>query len=513
MARTTKSESPEPSPVRLKPILGIKPESYVPVILGLGLLLVLFFLLLYPGLRSYGSEVTVRSTPAGSEVVVDGVRLGATPLTSFVGAGEHELSITYPGFEPEQRSVQISGRLFGTLVAPRQQEITVTLTPLSPEALATNRAEAFARWALAGAGSAAFQVPPFLAETSRALGSFPLTPDALTSGRRLLATARYHLASPAQLKDLARGTLLMNGFGGVTQLSVARSVLELIQPATNSQESAALQALLRRALPAPMGERFRGGIWYDESRSVPPVELSTGGELPTSFSLGGIGFRRTPGGALMMEREVTREDYAGFLVDTPGWRPENLQELLEAGSVTEDYLADWAMPRSSEEPIRYVSWHAASAFANWMTQRLYEAYPSYRGEFVIRLPREEEWRDAATAEPVPGSGENALERIAFEAEGETPYPIAPERRSESGFYDLYGNLWEWSADWYTPSPEARFLDSSAEPQIAGAERIVQGGSFANSLRDLAGELRGSQPPAWCSPYLGFRLVLAAEEEL
>ncbi|MFP4535605.1 MAG: SUMF1/EgtB/PvdO family nonheme iron enzyme [Spirochaetaceae bacterium] len=513
MARTSKSESPEPKPVRLKPVFGIKPESYVPILLGVGLLLLLFLLLIYPGVRNHGSEVTVRSTPAGSEVVVDGVRLGATPVTRFVPAGEHRLSIHYPGYEVREVELPVRGRLFGTLFVPRKQRITVTLTPLDPEELAAERAEDFARWALAGAGSAAFQVPPIIAETGRALGAYPEHRDSVIAGRGLLRTARYHIASSTQLKDLTRGTVLMNGLGGPSPLGVTRSVLELVQPANDSPGSAALQTILDRTLPDSLASRFREGGWYEESRSLPLDGSAGEGEnpAPPELTVAGMPFRRTDG-VLMMEREVTRGDFARFLEDTPAWRLENREELVEAGTVTKEYLADWDENGRSEEPIRYVSWHAAAAFADWMGERLEESYPEYRGELAARLPRVTEWRTAAATEPRPGSGENGPGRITFESEGETPSPIGRERRSGAGFYDLYGNLWEWGAEWYTPSPEAKYLAGSSEAQIGGAERVVQGGSFANTLRELSGEPIGSQPPSWCSPYLGFRLVLAPTEE-
>lgn len=517
MARTRKPESSEPSPVRLKPILGVKPESYLPVLLGLGLLVLLFLLLVYPGLRAYGTEVTFRSSPAGAEVIVDGVRLGATPVTSFVEAGEHTLILRYPGFREKERGITTSGRLLGSLFSKRKQVISTTLDPTAPGELAARRAEDFARWALGGAGNAAFQVPPILAETARALGAFSDDPDTFEAGRELLRSGRYHLATSTQLKDLLRGTLLFNGAGGPTPLGLSRSVLELIQPAKDSQSAAAMQLILDRTLPEALRGGFRAGGWYDSERelSSPPVASSGSGTLPSTIAVEGMTFRRIEAGEssfLMLDREVSRERYATFLLDRPVWRPENRQELLAAGSATEDYLADWGSPISSGEPVRFVSWFAADAFARWLTTRLHATNPAYRDRLEARLPREAEWRVAAALEGAPGSDVSAPARITFESDGERPYPATAARRSDAGFYDLYGNLWEWSGDWYTPSPEASELEQPPAPPIAGAERVVQGGSFANSERDLTGDLRGSQPPRWCSPYLGFRVVIAPVQE-
>jgi hypothetical protein len=503
--------------VRLKPILGIKPITYVPLLLALALFLLLFLLFIYPGLKNYGSEITFRSVPPGAEVVIDGVRVGATPVTSFVEAGERTLLLRYPGFREEERNIEVGGRLFGSLFWKRRDRLSATLEPFSPAELATNRSEQFARWALGGAGNAAFQVPPLLSETARALGAFSEDSESREAGRELLRTGRYHLATSTQLKDLTRGTILFNGGGGPSPLGMSRSVLELIQPANNSQGSWALQRILERTLPAGISDSFREGGWYESDREAPVIVAPRSGaeNLPVSITLEGMRFRRVEaeGGAfLMLQREVTRGDYAGFIADRPAWGPDNRQELLEAGSVTEDYLADWGAPLSPEEPIRFVSWFAADAFARWLTSRLHATNPAYRGRLVARLPLEAEWRVVAGREGAPNSSEAAPARITFESEGERPYPVAAGRLSEAGFYDIYGNLWEWSADWYTPSPEAALLEDPGAPPAAGAERVVQGGSFANSERDLSGTIRGSQPPSWCSPYLGFRLVLSVPEE-
>ncbi len=516
MARPSKSESPGMSPVRLKPILGISPERYLPVVLAALLLAALFALLLLPGLLNFGSLVTFRSHPASAEVVIDGVRRGATPVTTFVSAGERELSVRYPGFEEERTTVEVRGRLFASVILPRKMVIESRLPPRAPDSLARDRSREFARWALTGSGSAAFPAPPILAETARALASFPEDPESREALSQLLVSAHHHLATPTQLKDLSRATLLAEGAGVVSPLAVGRSVLEIIQHVKSSQDAAAVAALLDRALPATLMEEYRGQAWYAENgdrsvaQTLDPSSSDLELTLPRRVTVAGMRFIEVPGTdgrLLMLEREVTRDDYAAFLEEVPRWRGENRSDLAASGLVNEDYLADWFSPAEGDEPLRFVSWHAATAFASWLDGRLAEIDPALAEVYRFRLPRAQEWRAAVAGEPQLAE-DGSLERITFESEGERPYPVAPERRSEAGFYDLYGNLWEWHQEFYAPAPEAEVLYG---PPLVGAERVVLGGSFANGRREISPEATGSQPPDWASAYLGFRLVLAPRE--
>lgn len=515
------------SPVRLKPILGFSPESYLPLLLGLLLLGALFMLLVFPGIRNHGSVVTLRSTPPVAEVVVDGIRVGATPVTTFVEAGEREIAVSYPGFEEEVLTVDIPGRRFGSLLFPSRRAFEVRLAPLAPGRLAEARSGEFARWALTGAGSAAFPTPPVIAETARALALFPEESQSRRALSELLIQGHHQVATPSQLKDLTRGTLIARGEGAVTPLGLGRSVLEIIQYTRTSQDAAALLAILDRGMPSSLMEEFREAPWFADTlegrtgenvaagRAATGTSRSAAGasELPAEVTVEGMSFLGLPPeaavqGVLMLDREVTRADYAGFLRDVPLWRPENRSTLAEAGQANADYLADWGGAGVPEEPVRFVSWYAADAFARWLDGRFSVTYPALSREYEVRLPRSVEWRAVALSEPAPGEDGEPFERITFESLGETPLAVAGNRMSVHGFYDIFGNLWEWQQDWYAPAPEAAVLHGAPR---TGAERVVLGGSFANSRRELSASETGSQPAEWASAYLGFRLVIAPRE--
>ena len=77
-------------------------------------------------------------------------------------------------------------------------------------------------------------------------------------------------------------------------------------------------------------------------------------------------------------------------------------------------------------------------------------------------------------------------------------------------FDLKGNLWEWCDNWYAPAaPLVTSRNSSYNEPYYGnydaVEKTVRGGSWANDSISIS--TRGSQPPSWCTEFLGFRPVL------
>jgi sulfatase modifying factor 1 len=186
--------------------------------------------------------------------------------------------------------------------------------------------------------------------------------------------------------------------------------------------------------------------------------------------------------------------------------------------------ADWRHPRGpgsaaqDDHPVVHLAWADVEAYAAWAGKQ---------------VPTEAEWEYAARGgldgatyawgeEFTPGG-----RHLANTWQGSFPYlntvtdgfpftaPVGSFPPNGYGLYDMIGNVWEWTADWYA--------DHSAEPVHAccGRERsiepgglpiprkVMKGGSHLcapNYCRRYRPAARMPQAVDTATSHLGFRLV-------
>jgi hypothetical protein len=150
--------------VQLKPFMGIRPGVYLALLYSLALALVLFFILVFPGLRNPGSILSIRTEPEGAAVRVDGVYQGASPLEVFVPGGKRTISLVLPGFSVNEFEVNAGGRIFGALFFPKRISFSKTLDAPDPSKVLALGASDYARWAAVGEPSSVYQIPLSLSE-------------------------------------------------------------------------------------------------------------------------------------------------------------------------------------------------------------------------------------------------------------------------------------------------------------------------------------------------------------
>jgi formylglycine-generating enzyme required for sulfatase activity len=323
----------------------------------------------------------------------------------------------------------------------------------------------------------------------------------------------------------------------------------------------ALVLLLSAAVPAvetPAGMRW-----------IPPGEFTMGTDDSQSMPNERPAHRVRLNGFWIDETLVTNAQFARFVKATgyvttaerkPEW--EELKKQLPPGTPKPDArqlvpgslvysppshpvptsdLANWwrwvpgaswqhpegpgsAIKGRENEPVVQVSWDDASAYARWAGKR---------------LPTEAEWEYAARGgledkrfvwgdEFRPGG-----KYMANTFQGHFPDRSEPEdgyeRRSPVrafppngyGLYDMAGNVWEWTSDWYRADYFARMVGSGVVKDPKGpsdsfdpadpyaAKRVIKGGSFlcnvsyCESYRPSA---RRGTPPDTGSEHIGFRCV-------
>ena len=178
-------------------------------------------------------------------------------------------------------------------------------------------------------------------------------------------------------------------------------------------------------------------------------------------------------------------------------------------------------PRSSlrgheQHPVVHIAFEDAQAYADWAGRE---------------LPTESEWEVAARgglqdcdvhlgrrAPRSPGSGwrttGTASSRSSPRRATEPLPPSAAFAPNGYGLFDMAGNVWEWTVDWYTGTRAAGACCAAdsydpAQPQFPIPRKVVKGGSFLcadNYCLRYRPAARRPQPVDTGMSHIGFRCI-------
>ena len=188
--------------------------------------------------------------------------------------------------------------------------------------------------------------------------------------------------------------------------------------------------------------------------------------------------------AFYMDRyEVTNALYKKFMDATGHKAPEH----WDSGGA---YNFPFDGP---DQPVAYVSWYDAKAYAEWAGKR---------------LPTEAQWEKAARgglagkrfpwgdSDPDGSQCNFADNRYWGHSDKSVKdgyrytAPVGSFSPNGYGLYDMAGNVWEWCADWYDEKYYANSPGSKPTGPGSGTSRVLRGGSWWNAPDDLRAAARG-----------------------
>ena len=118
-----------------------------------------------------------------------------------------------------------------------------------------------------------------------------------------------------------------------------------------------------------------------------------------------------------------------------------------------------------------------------------------------RLPTEAEWEYAASS-----FNEKPLKNCAWykENSSETIQPVAQKEENDLGLYDMLGNVYEWTNDYWNDYSSA--AQKNQHGPASGEERVIRGGSFKSHESNCTIFARNMAEEDDVSSPIGFRVV-------
>jgi len=148
-------------------------------------------------------------------------------------------------------------------------------------------------------------------------------------------------------------------------------------------------------------------------------------------------------------------------------------------------------------PVTQVTWYDANEFAEWMGCRLpTEAEFEYATRANTTTPFYT--GDCLTTDQANFNGEGPYTNCEKGENRNEPLPVGSFPPNAFGLYDMHGNIWEWTNDWYSEYN----IEDTLNPKgpETGENKVIRGGGW----REPAGECRSAYRGGGTGLYPGTR---------
>ena len=463
------------------------------------------------------AAITIHSEPANAEVYLNTIRLGTTPLTADILAGQHELRLEKQSYQPTTQTLEVyagadqslpkivldeangqfkiesdpigatvmlDGRYKGltpvSLTLEPGQEHKITLTKPGFQAV-----EATRKLAAGGSAKEMFNLKPMLGRVTFAIS--PADASITANGRKIgQGSTTLDLPQVEQTVVISKP-----GYEPFSTVITPRNGIAQTVTATLMTEAAARKARLQPIAKDPTGAEM--------------VLIDPAGK--GAFTMGSS--RRDSGRrANETERSVqlTRAFYMAKQETT------NAQFRLFEASHDSGVTAGNSLNRQTQPAVK-VSWQQAAQFCNWLSRRegLPLFYKEQNGIIVgfnpqasgYRLPSEAEWEfvtrvtDAGERRflwgetfPPANNTENFADASSAHVTGRivanyqdgyvATAPVASFNPGPYGLFDLAGNVAEWAHDVYEIRTPSEQTETNPLGKQVGDNYVIKGASWSLS---------------------------------
>ena len=204
---------------------------------------------------------------------------------------------------------------------------------------------------------------------------------------------------------------------------------------------------------------------------------------------------------LIGRTEVTVGQFRAFVQDTGyrtraevdgagGWGYDAAQKRCLGRDIRFTWR-DPGYPQTDMHPVVNVTWEDCQAYCRWLSDKQRR---------MVRLPTEAEWEyanrggtsnyysvgntpreileKARTLAPRPETIRHSVQDLEIDP-AENPFPIAVASYAPNSFgiYDMHGNVWEWTADWYDENYYRYSQTQDPQGPRQGVVKVRRGGAW------------------------------------
>jgi formylglycine-generating enzyme required for sulfatase activity len=170
--------------------------------------------------------------------------------------------------------------------------------------------------------------------------------------------------------------------------------------------------------------------------------------------------------------------------------------------------------KGNKLPVEMVSWNDAVAFCEALTKMElqnnygrddYSENKITTGSWEFNLPTEAQWEYACRAGTTTAYswGDSISTTNANYNDIRQAVEVGSYKANPWGFFDMHGNVWEWTADWWGAYPRSSVIDPRGPNE--GSYRVFRGGSWCDAGTNLRSARRGYHNPSGRTSVIGFRV--------